>query len=99
MVRSTMKPSFEVPTPRPTNIELGNNIQSRIGRLPLPDKFQNVSVSVVGRTAVLTGQVNSMADARFIERLVSLEVGIDSVENRLQVPTEATESVPAGSNP
>ncbi len=47
-----------------------------------------------GRTAVIVGQVASESDGELIERLLSLEPGIDAVENELVYST-APELVPA----
>ena len=100
-IRTTLKPAFDRPPRTETgaaNVERGNQITARMDRLPLPDKYRGVKISIVGRTAILNGEVNSEADAKFIARLVSLEPGIDSVDSRLTKRVEPVEAVPVGSN-
>jgi hypothetical protein len=97
-IRTTFKPAFDRPTV-PVTSEDTKRVQARMERLPLPDKYRNVKVDVVGRTAILTGEVGSEAEARFIARLVSLEPGIDSIDSRLTQRGAPAEPVPAVSNP
>ncbi len=100
-IKTVYKPAFEptANTPPPvTDVQRSTLIQARMLRLPLPDKYRTVQVAVLGRTAVLTGEVNSEADARFVAKLVSLESGIDSVESRLTIKTASQESAPAVPN-
>ncbi|MCY2976126.1 MAG: BON domain-containing protein [Planctomycetota bacterium] len=98
-IKATFKPVMDAPPT--TTIEARNNqIQSRLQRLPLAEKYRGVSVEIAGRTAILSGSTATEAEARYVERLVSIEAGIDRVENRIQFaasPTRnsAAESVPA----
>lgn len=98
-IKATFKPVMDAPPT--TTLEARNNqIQSRLQRLPLAEKYRGVSVAVAGRTAILSGSTATEAEARYVERLVSIEAGIDRVENRIQFaspPTSdsPTESVPA----
>ncbi len=57
-----------------------------------------ISVSVVGRTAILSGVVRSDEERRLAETLASFEPGISSVRNLLQTQTSAPDqfqSLPA----
>ena len=45
-----------------------------------------ISVSVIGRTAILRGVVRSDEERRFAETLASFEPGISSVRNLLRIP-------------
>jgi len=98
-IKATFIPVMEAPPS--TTIEARNNqIQSRLQRLPLAEKYRGVSVAVAGRTAILSGSTATEAEALYVERLVSIEAGIDRVENRIRFAANpmresAAESVPA----
>ncbi len=97
-IRTTFKPAFDRPTVPAVASQDSTRVQARMDRLPLQDKYRGVKVDVVGRTAILTGEVNSEADVRFIARLISLEPGIDSIDSRLTQRGAPAEPVPAVSN-
>ena len=60
----------------------------------------NLSVSMEGRTAVLTGTVANEHARDLAARLCLLEPGVSKVENRLTIPEELTPpSVPAFAPP
>jgi hypothetical protein len=82
-IKATFKPVLDAP-PTTTIAARNNQIQSRLERLPLAEKYRGVTVAVAGRTAILSGTTATEADARYVERLVSIEAGIDKIENRIQ---------------
>jgi hypothetical protein len=79
-IRATVKLGFEVMAP--TSTESSRMINDRLQRNP-SSAFEGVTVAMSGRTAVLRGAVNSPADGKLLERLLSLEPGVDAVENEL----------------
>jgi osmotically-inducible protein OsmY len=92
-LRTTMKPIVvvqSVPAAQRTT-----EIQSRMSRLRLPERYRDVQVTVEGRKAILTGVADSADDVKFIARLLSLEPGIDSVESRLTARASTSEPVQA----
>jgi hypothetical protein len=94
VIKATFKPAMDAP-PSTTIAARNNQIQSRLQRLPLAEKYRGVSVAVAGRTAILSGSVASDADSKYVERLLSIEAGIDKIENRIQVATNSIkESAP-----
>ncbi len=98
-IKATFKPVMDA-APAATIAARNNQIQSRLERLPLAEKYRGVTVAVAGRTAILSGTTATEADARYVERLVSIEAGIDRVENRIQfasapIKNSEVESVPA----
>ncbi len=97
-IKTVYKPAFE-PTentlPALTDVQKTTEIQARMLRMPLPEKYRTVQIEVAGRKAILMGEVNSEADARFVARLIGLEAGIDSVESRLTLRSAFRETVPA----
>jgi hypothetical protein len=92
-IRTTIKPIVTIQTPVSSKQRTAT-IQGRMSRLNLPEKYRAVQVTVQGRKAILTGQVESEADILFIARLLSLEPGIDAVESQLAVLAEKVEPVP-----
>ena len=83
-VKATIKPALEPPKPA-TIAARSNQIQSRLSRLPLADKYRQVNVALAGRTAILTGFVATESDALYLERLVGIEAGIDRVDNQITI--------------
>ena len=79
-IRATVKLGFDVAAP--SNTETSRLINDRLRRIPSP-VLQGVTVSMQGRTAVIRGQVESPAAGKTIERLLSLEPGVDAVKNEL----------------
>jgi len=99
VIKATFKPVMDAP-PTTTIVARNNQIQSRLQRLPLAEKYRGVRVAVAGRTAILSGSVATEAEAKYVERLVSIEAGIDKIENRIQIAPNQNnnsnaESVPA----
>lgn len=79
-VRATVSLGFEVAPP--TNAVATQTINDRLRRIP-SSVLNGVTVEINGRTATIRGQVNAPSDGKVIERLLSLEPGIDAVKNEL----------------
>ena len=96
-VRAVIRIGF--PIERPTSSYTSERINQRLAAMPLPPSLANVQIGIDGRIAVLQGQVNSPEDIRLIERLLSLEPGIDGIRNELSLTDTAnqSEAVPAPS--
>jgi hypothetical protein len=95
-LRTTMKPVLVV-NPVPAT-QRTTEIQNRMSRIRLPERYRDVQVTVQGRKAILTGVADSEEDVKFIARLLSLEPGIDSVESQLRAREPASEPVQASPN-
>ena len=65
--------------------ELSAQLDRRFSQALMGRRFGEVEVTVVGRTAVLTGVVPTATDRVLAQRLVSLEAGISAVQNDLTV--------------
>ncbi len=85
-IRASVKLGFEVAAP--SNAATTRLVNDRISRTPSPI-FDNVTVVMEGRTAVIRGEVDSPASAKTIERYLSLEPGIDAVKNELTLANGA----------
>ena len=64
---------------------VGNGLQRRIQTNSAVNRFGTVQPIPSGRTVVLQGQVDSVAQQRMAHLLMQLEPGVSRVENRLQV--------------
>lgn len=64
---------------------VGNDLQRRIQTNPAVNRFGTAQPIASGRTVVLQGQVESVAQQRMAHLLMQLEPGVSRVENRLQV--------------
>lgn len=84
----------QVDVARPSSGQRLNEIRGHLQDLPNSERFTGVDITVEGRTAVLTGNVESPRDRRLIEGLVRLEPGISKVENNVRVVR--LEQIPAG---
>lgn len=87
-VRATVKIGFDYNAPVPA--ARSQAINSRLARIPLPPKYNTVNVTMQGRKALITGTVPTTADGKLIERLLSLEPGVDGVDNQLVFTAEPT---------
>lgn len=87
-IRATVKIGFDYDQPIPA--ARSQAINSRLARIPLPSKYNTVQVAMQGRKAVITGNVPTTADGKLIERLLSLEPGVDGVDNQLVYTAEST---------
>ncbi len=79
-IRATVTLGFDAPAT--TDAAASRLVNDRLRRIPSL-MLKGITVDIVGRTAVVRGQVNSPSDAKVIERLLSLEPGIDAVKNEL----------------
>lgn len=84
-------------TPPPRQDGGGLITAQRISASLITKGFTSAGVSIGNRVATLTGQVPTADDRRLIERLASLEPGIDRVVNQLTVETTDAEPIPQGS--
>jgi len=76
------------PSPLQTNVKLSESLQKTLKSPKLPSSLP-ITVVMNGRTAILTGQVQSEHVRDLAERVVALEPGIDQVQNDLQVAAAA----------
>ncbi len=67
-------------------------VSDRFSKMPLPNNLGGIQITMENRTAVLRGQIDSAEDGKLVERLLSLEPGIDAVRNELQVAGQANSS-------
>lgn len=95
-VRAVVRIGF--PYAGPPATVTAQKVSDRFTRMPLPARLGNVQIAIDGRTAVLSGQIDSPEDSKLVENLLSLEPGIDDVRNELIVVSPAPaapELVPA----
>lgn len=71
---------FEHPS-IPANV-VNSDVSRRVSKVA---KFPNVTVTVEGRVATVTGTVASQDDFDLVDRFVSLEPGVSEVENQVVV--------------
>ena len=81
-VRATVKLGFDVKPP--TNAAGSQVINSRLSRIP-SSLLKGIIVEMNGRTAVMRGNVATLAEAKVVERYLSLEPGISDVQNELVI--------------
>lgn len=84
-VRLGFQPAAVAPVTRAQNFE------ARLTNLPNLPSAKNITVSVSGRTAILTGSVGSEHEKELLARLAKLEPGISDVQNDLEVVAVPTE--------
>lgn len=87
-----MRPGFTVSATAPS--ESARKFTNRLGSLPGMQNLRGVTVSMVGNTAVLTGDVESAEQRDLIERLAKLEPGIWEVQNDLHIATADSQTGP-----
>ena len=63
--------------------QVQQSASSRLQTLPASNRINGVNVTMEGRTAIVTGVVNSDRDRRMSELLMRLEPGVSRVENRV----------------
>jgi hypothetical protein len=81
--RAAVRPDIPLNTQRTSNI--AGQIQTRLSRVPLPERLKGTQVSVEDGQVVLRGRVSSESDKRMMERLLQLEPGVNSIRNELTV--------------
>ena len=82
-IRATVKVRF--PYNRPPTAQVSRAVTARWNRLPMPEKFNGVSMDFENGVATLTGKVTTPEDKRMAEKLILLEPGVSSVQNQLEV--------------
>ncbi|MBM4003205.1 MAG: BON domain-containing protein [Planctomycetes bacterium] len=86
-------------TPKPvSSVAVSQQFVTRLRNLPGLNVTENVSVTMEGRTAILTGTVGSENEKDLIGRLARLEPGISDVQNDLEIAESASGSPAAGSS-
>lgn len=82
-VRAVLRIGFPVEARESSAV--GQSVNARLARMPQSKNLQNVQVTMQGRTAVIRGEVESAEDGKLVERLLSLEPGIDAIKNELTI--------------
>jgi osmotically-inducible protein OsmY len=82
-IRATVKVRF--PYTRPPAAQVSRAVTARWNRLPMPEKFNGISMNFENGVATLTGKVTTPEDKRMAEKLILLEPGVSSVQNQLEV--------------
>lgn len=82
-IRATVKVRF--PYARPPASQIAQTAMARWNRIPLPEKFNGVSLNFENGVATLTGKVATPEEKRMAEKLILLEPGVSSVQNQLEV--------------
>jgi osmotically-inducible protein OsmY len=95
-IRTIAKPDFEIKASSLPNVNV--QVQQRLAKFPVPEKFRSVNASYESGEVVLRGVVATEADKRLMERLMKLEPGVDSIRNELTVQATPSESVQAVRN-
>jgi hypothetical protein len=82
-IRATAKVRF--PYARPPATQVSRTVMARWNRIPLPERFNGVSLNFVNGVATLSGKVATPEEKRMAEKLILLEPGVSSVQNQLEV--------------
>lgn len=83
-LRLGFKPDF-------SQSRVSTNFKKLLSRIPQVASASSINVSMLGRTAVLTGTAKSESERDLIARLARLEPGISSVKNDLVVGDESND--------
>lgn len=94
--RAAVRP--DIPKDRTRTANISTQLQTRLSRVPLPERLKGTRVSYEGGDVVLRGTVASEADKRMMERLIQLEPGVNSVRNELAVAQPTLEQIPGSSS-
>jgi len=86
-IRATAKVRF--PYTRPPATQVSRTVMARWNRIPLPERFQGVSLNFENGVATLSGKVATPEEKRMAEKLILLEPGVSSVQNQLEVVAAA----------
>jgi hypothetical protein len=89
-VRAVAVPDFEIKTSQLPNVAA--QVQTRLAKFPLPEKFRGVSAVYDKGEVVLRGVVSTEADKRLVGRIMKLEPGVDSIRNEITVRGVSSES-------
>ena len=82
-VRTRLRSGVEVQSVAPAAIQ--SQVRQRLSSLPVGERLNGVEITMDGRTAILTGQVESEQRRRMSELLIRLEPGVSRIDNRLTV--------------
>lgn len=85
--------------PRVTATARARGFEARLLNLPGLDSAKNITVTMEGRTAILTGVVESDHEKDLIGRLAKLEPGISDVQNDLEVSGTASVEASTADSP
>ena len=80
-IRTRLRSAIDAAPIPPQRVQ--QTARNRIRTLPSSAQLSGVSVTIDGRTAVVTGVVNNERDRRMSELLMRLEPGVSRVENRV----------------
>lgn len=94
--RAAVRP--DIPMNRARTANISAQLQTRLSRMPLPERLKGTQVAIEGGEVVLRGTVANEADKRMMERLIQLEPGVNSVRNELAVAQPTLEQIPGSSN-
>ncbi len=96
-IRTVVRPDIqsEAMASRTVNSAIAAQIETRLERLPLPEKLKHIKAEVKSGILTLTGLVSTDADKRLVERIMKLEPGVNSIQNDLVVRASTAESVKA----
>ena len=83
VIRTRLRSAIEVDPISPQRVQF--TAKKRLVQIPKRRGLQNVDVTMVGRTAVISGSVTSNRDRRMSELLMRLEPGVSSVQNNVIV--------------
>ena len=83
VIRTRLRSAIQVAPVAPRRVQVVAN--KRISSTPVRSGLQNTSVSMNGRTAVISGTVSSDRDKRMAQLLMRLEPGVSSVQNNVVV--------------
>jgi len=90
----TVKAQYKIgfPTPAAVSTVVARRFEQRLTRIPQVRDAGRVTVTMDGNIAILEGVVATEHDRELVGRLATLEPGVDSVQNELQIdPTAAAE--------
>ena len=76
-----------------TQLTMGDDLAAKVRAALSGDAFKDVTVSVAGRTAVLTGTVGQDELKSQVEKAALSVVGVEAVQNQLTVTVTADETV------
>jgi osmotically-inducible protein OsmY len=84
-VRVKLRPAFDTPlsTMRQISVDLQSRVASSVEDLGVADS----RITMEGRTLTLEGKVATEHQRALVEKMVSLEPGVSSIDNRLTVET------------
>ena len=82
-VRTRLRSGIEIQPVAAAAIQ--TQVRQRLSSLPVGERLNGVEITMEGRTAILTGQVESEQRRRMSELLIRLEPGVSRIDNRLTV--------------